>query len=69
MIYFASIPLTSAFVHHLLEHVCCRYPWQTLDALRSLDLSKTPLTLRVSSARVSGRGTCKEVGGLSDQHF
>lgn len=30
MIYFASIHLNSAFVHHLLEHVCCRYSWQTL---------------------------------------
>lgn len=69
MIYFASIHLNSAFVHHLLEHVCCSYPWPTLDALHSLDLSKTPWTLRVSSARVSGKGTCKGVGGLSDQHF
>lgn len=66
MIYLAFIHLNSAFVHHLLEHVCCRDPWQALDALHSLDLSKTPLTLRVSSARVSGRGACKWAGGGGD---
>lgn len=69
MIYFASTHLNSAFVHHLLEHVCDSYSWPTLDALHSLDLSKTLWTLGVSAARVSGRGTCKGVEGLSDQHY
>lgn len=49
---FASGLLRRAFV---LENVCFRSPWQTLDTLHSLELIKRPWTQTVSSARVSGR--------------